>query len=73
MDKLAGLAVLLETARLAARLVVEQDDLRAGTNLLQVAEARALAADAAAVHAHPQVAFPILDHRTHYPKRHVES
>ena len=49
---------MLEALAIAARLVVQHHDLRAGTNLLVVAEAPALAADAAAVHAEPQAIRP---------------
>ena len=58
VDELAGLAVLLEAARVRAGLVIEHEDLGPAADFLEVAETAALPADRAAVHADPEAIRP---------------
>src|ERR1043165_6232571 len=53
MDQFACLTIILETARVTPRLVVEHNYLRATADFFVVAKALALAANRAAVHPGP--------------------
>jgi hypothetical protein len=54
MDQFPGFAVILKTARVTPRLMIEHDDFSTTTNLFEIPEALALADDGTAIHSHPK-------------------
>src|SRR5262245_13170205 len=58
MNQFARLAVLLKTGRVAARLVIEQDELSTPTNFSIIAKVLGLCGDRPAVHADPNAIWP---------------